>query len=77
MLVVVKLQDVAGLLDEVGPAVASGATVVSLAAGVRIATLEQRLADGVAVVRAMPNTPALVGQGCSGSPPARTATRRD
>lgn len=66
VLVVVKPQDVAGLLDEVGPAVSSGATVVSLAAGVRIATLEQRLADGVAVVRAMPNTPALVGQGMFG-----------
>jgi pyrroline-5-carboxylate reductase len=36
--------------------------VVSIAAGVRLATLEASL-PGVPVVRAMPNTPALVGAG--------------
>src|SRR4051794_11499675 len=35
--------------------------VLSIAAGVTIATLEDLLGDGVAVVRSMPNTPALVG----------------
>ncbi|MEO6606301.1 MAG: pyrroline-5-carboxylate reductase, partial [Aeromicrobium sp.] len=46
--------------------VASGSTVVSLAAGILIDTLESALPDGVAVVRAMPNTPALVGEGMFG-----------
>jgi len=39
--------------------------VLSIAAGVRIGTLEASLGKGVRVVRAMPNTPALVGQGAA------------
>jgi pyrroline-5-carboxylate reductase len=37
--------------------------VVSIAAGVTTAYVESRLPSGVAVVRVMPNTPALVGEG--------------
>lgn len=39
--------------------------VVSLAAGVPLSSLESWLGEGVPVVRAMPNTPALVGAGAS------------
>jgi pyrroline-5-carboxylate reductase len=39
--------------------------VLSIAAGVTLATLEAALAPATAVVRAMPNTPALVGQGAA------------
>jgi pyrroline-5-carboxylate reductase len=39
--------------------------VLSIAAGVRIGTLEASLGEGVRLVRAMPNTPALVGQGAA------------
>ena len=39
--------------------------VLSIAAGVRIGTLEASLGKGALVVRAMPNTPALVGQGAA------------
>lgn len=41
------------------------ARVVSIAAGVTLAVLEAALGPGVAVVRAMPNTPALVGLGAA------------
>lgn len=69
VLVVVKPQDVLALLDEVAGSISPGAVVVSLAAGVTIATIAARLPDSVAVVRAMPNTPALVGQGMFGVSP--------
>jgi pyrroline-5-carboxylate reductase len=51
-------------------AAAAGARrLLSIAAGVRISQLEQATAgvtdDAVAVIRAMPNTPALVGEGAS------------
>jgi len=47
-------------------AVTAGATrVLSIAAGVTIKTLEAACGSGVAVIRAMPNTPALVGEGAS------------
>jgi pyrroline-5-carboxylate reductase len=48
-------------------AVTAGATtVLSIAAGVTLATLVAAAGPGVAVIRAMPNTPALVGEGASG-----------
>jgi pyrroline-5-carboxylate reductase len=48
-------------------AVAAGATtVLSIAAGVTLAKLTAAAGPGVAIIRAMPNTPALVGEGASG-----------
>ncbi len=69
VLVVVKPQDVPSLLAEVGSEIAPTAVVVSLAAGVRTATFEAVLPPGTAVVRAMPNTPAIVGAGMFGVSP--------
>ena len=60
---VVKPQDMDDLLKEIAPAIRPGQLVVSLAAGITTAFLEARLAEGVAVVRVMPNTPALVDEG--------------
>lgn len=69
ILLVVKPQDVPGLLDEIAAVVRPGATVLSLAAGIRIATISEALPEGVVVVRCMPNTPALVGEGMFGVSP--------
>jgi len=41
--------------------------IVSIAAGIRSAQLERWLGGSVAVVRAMPNTPALIGAGATGA----------
>jgi len=62
---VVKPQDMASVLEEIGPAVRPGQLVVSLAAGITTSFLESRLPDGVPVVRVMPNTPAQVGEAMS------------
>jgi pyrroline-5-carboxylate reductase len=43
------------------------ALFVSIAAGTTIATFERHLGSGIAIVRAMPNTPASVGRGISGA----------
>jgi pyrroline-5-carboxylate reductase len=55
------------IMDEVFPPLAKlagpGTVVLSIAAGRTIAGFERHLAKGVAVVRAMPNTPAAVGRG--------------
>ena len=62
-LLAVKPGDVPAAARE---AAAAGATrVLSIAAGVRLATIEAAVGPGVAVVRAMPNTPALVRLGAS------------
>jgi len=60
----VKPPMVPALLAEIAPALDADAIVVSVAAGVRIATMEA-LVPG-SVVRAMPNTPAIVGRGVTG-----------
>jgi pyrroline-5-carboxylate reductase len=63
LVLVVKPQDMEGLLAEIRGHVAPGTLVVSLAAGITTAFLEERLPVGSAVVRVMPNTPALVDEG--------------
>jgi pyrroline-5-carboxylate reductase len=63
LVLVVKPQDMAEVLDELAPVVRPGQLVVSLAAGITTAFVEARLSEGVAVVRVMPNTPALVDEG--------------
>jgi pyrroline-5-carboxylate reductase len=67
--VVVKPQDMATLLDEIAPHVRAGQLVVSLAAGITTEYIESRLPHGVAVVRVMPNTPALVDEGMAAISP--------
>ncbi|MEY3733953.1 MAG: hypothetical protein RL347_1312, partial [Actinomycetota bacterium] len=43
ILLLVKPQDVPGVLDELAPHLADGAVVISLAAGVRLSALQSRL----------------------------------
>lgn len=56
----VKPQILSKVLDEVSDVVDSEALVISIAAGVPVGAIQSRLASGTRVVRAMPNTPALV-----------------
>jgi len=62
----VKPQVIASVLAALGPVVAGRALVVSIAAGVSLATLEGALGSESRVVRTMPNTPALVGASATG-----------
>jgi pyrroline-5-carboxylate reductase len=69
LVLVVKPQDMASVLDEIAGSVQPGTLVVSLAAGITTEFLEQRLPAGTPVVRVMPNTPALVDQGMAAISP--------
>jgi pyrroline-5-carboxylate reductase len=60
----VKPQVMASVLTEIGKFVPKKTLVVSIAAGIKISTLEKYLLD-VPVVRVMPNTPVAVGEGMS------------
>jgi len=64
VVVAVKPGDVPGALGAAEPVLEQGTLVLSIAAGVTIATLEG-LVPGRPVIRAMPNTPALVGLGAA------------
>lgn len=73
----VKPQVLDKLLTQVAPVIDPGKLVISVAAGVPIAALERRLGVGVRIVRAMPNTPALVGLGATAISPSEHATEDD
>ena len=74
LVLVVKPQDMHGLLAEIRDHVVPGNLVVSLAAGITTEFLESRLPEGSSVVRVMPNTPALVDQGMAAISPGQHCT---
>ncbi len=69
VMLVVKPQDMGDVLAEISPHVSAGQLVVSLAAGITTDYIERHLTEGVAVVRVMPNTPALVDEGMAAISP--------
>jgi pyrroline-5-carboxylate reductase len=74
-LLAVKPGDVADACKEL--ALAGVERVLSIAAGVTTESIEAVLGGGVAVVRAMPNTPAVVGAGASAIAPGQSASDDD
>jgi len=74
ILLAVKPQVIATVLAQIAPFVKPNQLIVSIAAGVRIAKIEGLLPAGTAVVRVMPNTPALVGAGASSLTKGSSAT---
>ena len=73
----VKPQVVGAVLDEVRPVFVQEKLLVSILAGVSTTSLEQGLDHSPRVVRAMPNTPALVGCGASALCAGRHVTAQD
>lgn len=59
----VKPQHLASVLDEIAPTTRRGQLFVSVAAGVTTQFIEQQLGGEPKVIRVMPNTPCLVGEG--------------
>jgi len=67
VILAVKPQVMAAACGALAPALAGGsALVISIAAGITVASLQRWLGAGTAVVRCMPNTPALLRCGASG-----------
>jgi pyrroline-5-carboxylate reductase len=73
VVVAVKPGDVPLALEQAAPSLGSDTLVLSIAAGVRIATVEAA-APGRPVVRAMPNVAALVGRAATAIAGGRHAT---
>lgn len=77
VLVGVKPAMAPDLLREIAPHLRPGAIVVSLAAGVTLATFAQTLGTDVATLRSMPNTPAVVGKAVTGLAAGDAASAAD
>ena len=63
ILLVVKPQDLAALLQSLSPLLRPHVLLVSFAAGKRTSFIESALQQPVSVIRVMPNTPTLIGKG--------------
>jgi pyrroline-5-carboxylate reductase len=61
VLLCVKPQVLPQVLKEIAPVIAKDALVISIAASTTVSFIQQQLGKDVAVIRAMPNTPAMVG----------------
>jgi pyrroline-5-carboxylate reductase len=64
IILAVKPQIMETILNEISESVNGSKAVVSIAAGIRLSYLAERLKAGC-IIRVMPNTPALVGEGIS------------
>jgi pyrroline-5-carboxylate reductase len=77
VVVAVKPAMVPALLAEIADGLEPGTLVVSVAAGVTIATFESLLPASVSVIRSMPNTPAIVGKAVTGLSAGTRSTATD
>ncbi|MGI8773210.1 MAG: pyrroline-5-carboxylate reductase family protein, partial [Acidobacteriaceae bacterium] len=59
----VKPPTVAGLIEQIRPSLSTGTLLISFAAAVKTGAMETAAALDLPVVRAMPNTPAMLGAG--------------
>jgi pyrroline-5-carboxylate reductase len=66
VVIAVKPQDIEALLGDVGAALDSSQTILSIAAAIPTELIERHVGDGVPVVRAMPNAPVTVHEGMAG-----------
>jgi pyrroline-5-carboxylate reductase len=60
----IKPQNMADALESIKDAISGETLVISIAAGIKVAKIADALGD-MAIVRVMPNTPALIGEGAS------------
>jgi pyrroline-5-carboxylate reductase len=65
IIIAVKPQNIDSVLEEIGPKLSEDQIVISIAAGVSLDYMKKFIKKNTGLVRVMPNTPALVGEGAS------------
>ena len=76
VLLCVKPQVAPAVVEEMRPVLTADQVLISIVAGLTIAGMEDRLDEGVPVVRAMPNTPSRIGHGMTAVCGGRWASGR-
>lgn len=72
----VKPVGITALCDEISASLDAQTVVVSVAAAITLATMEEHLASGQPVIRSMPNTPLMVGAGVVGLSAGQAVTEQ-
>lgn len=65
IIIAVKPQNIDSVLEEIGPQLSEEQILISIAAGVTLDYIKKFISKNIGLVRVMPNTPALVGEGAS------------
>jgi pyrroline-5-carboxylate reductase len=73
LLIAVKPAKVLETLEQIKDSVKDGSLVISVAAGVTTESMEQAIGSKASVIRAMPNTPSIVGHGVTGIAKGKSA----
>ncbi len=73
----IKPQQAEGALDLIEPVITPHKLVISIMAGIPTSKIEKNLIPGCRVIRAMPNTPALIGAGATAVCAGRKASADD
>ena len=74
LLIAVKPAKVLETLAEIKDKIKEGALVISVAAGVTTESMEQAIGSKASVIRAMPNTPSIIGHGVTGIAKGKSAS---
>jgi len=77
VLLCVKPQTVEQVVDEIKKELTEKKLLISIAASVPTEYIERRLSTKVPVIRAMPNTPSMVGEGITAIAKGKLATEKD
>jgi pyrroline-5-carboxylate reductase len=77
IILAVKPQSMAATLSQISSAIDKTKIVISIAAGITTNFIESALVPGVRVLRVMPNTPALIGEGAAAVAKGSCAKKSD
>lgn len=77
LVLAVKPQNMGDVLSGISAVVGKSCLVISIAAGIPIRYIEERLKKGIRVIRVMPNTPSLIGEGMAALSGGTAATEKD
>ncbi len=77
IILAIKPQQMEMVVDGIAAAVDDSKLLISIAAGVKLSQLGAQLGDRSRLIRVMPNTPCLIGEGASGYALGAGATEED
>lgn len=77
IIIAVKPQEVESLLKDISGFIKASHLIISIVAGIPISFIKKNIPKSGAIIRVMPNLPALIGEGMSVYSPSRGAKEED
>ena len=77
IILAIKPQDMESLLKEISPLLTASHLIISIAAGIKISFIEKIIQKKFPIIRAMPNLPALIGEGITAYCVSQSASGKD